>query len=151
MLFFSDVNECLLNGRKKRSVLNEDEESSSDEAHSRKTRQVPDDRQLRPSTDLKGAGYENECSDICVNTPGSYQCACPDGKILHSDGYTCLGKVNPWNASSIFGGWNQIYIEGGPWAKRSACFGGGSLWGDIGGGVSKKSEEFYSIGWGIWS
>ena len=39
------------------------------------------------------AGDGHWCSDICINTPGSYQCACPDDKILDVDDHTCRGKM----------------------------------------------------------
>ena len=31
------------------------------------------------------------CSDICVNTDGSYQCTCGSGFELDSDNHTCKG------------------------------------------------------------
>lgn len=41
----------------------------------------------------------DECADkamchggTCVNEPGSYRCACPDGLELSTDGTTCVGK-----------------------------------------------------------
>jgi fibulin 1/2 len=34
------------------------------------------------------------CVGICVNTPGSYTCKCPEGYRMGSDGRTCVGKVD---------------------------------------------------------
>ena len=31
------------------------------------------------------------CSQVCVNTPGSYECQCNIGYRLTSDGFTCEG------------------------------------------------------------
>lgn len=31
------------------------------------------------------------CIGICVNTPGTFKCSCPDGYQLASDGHTCKG------------------------------------------------------------
>ena len=33
------------------------------------------------------------CDQECENTPGSYQCLCQDGYLLHIDGTTCTGKL----------------------------------------------------------
>ena len=33
------------------------------------------------------------CSDICVNTNGSYYCTCPDNLVLGMDGVNCMGKL----------------------------------------------------------
>ncbi len=41
-------------------------------------------------------GEGHSCSDICINTPGSFHCACPAGKILEEDGRTCRGAVVSW-------------------------------------------------------
>lgn len=38
------------------------------------------------------AGGSHICSMLCVNTPGSYHCACPDGYELDNDGITCHGQ-----------------------------------------------------------
>ena len=35
-----------------------------------------------------------ECSDICINTPGSFHCFCEDGYALGNDSLTCFGKLN---------------------------------------------------------
>ncbi|KAI8737995.1 multiple epidermal growth factor domains protein 6, partial [Biomphalaria glabrata] len=32
---------------------------------------------------------QHKCSDLCVNTPGSYNCSCPIGKVLQNDRRTC--------------------------------------------------------------
>ena len=36
-------------------------------------------------------GYPNRCSQICVNTNGSYICFCELGFFLLPDGYGCEG------------------------------------------------------------
>lgn len=36
-------------------------------------------------------GLGGMCSQICVNTPGSYECQCNNGYRLSSDGFTCEG------------------------------------------------------------
>ena len=33
----------------------------------------------------------NDCSDICINTNGSYSCDCSEGFSLNIDGKTCTG------------------------------------------------------------
>ena len=35
---------------------------------------------------------DNNCSHICVNTNGNFQCLCNNGYILSSDNTTCFGK-----------------------------------------------------------
>ena len=35
----------------------------------------------------------DNCSQLCNNTIGSYQCYCEDGYILDSDEHTCNGIV----------------------------------------------------------
>ena len=34
----------------------------------------------------------DECQQECINTNGSYSCACRTGYRLTSDGYNCTGK-----------------------------------------------------------
>ena len=34
------------------------------------------------------------CSQVCVNTPGSYECQCNIGYRLSSDGFTCEGSYS---------------------------------------------------------
>ena len=33
------------------------------------------------------------CSEICINTVGSYMCSCVSGQSLTSDNKTCTGKI----------------------------------------------------------
>ena len=33
------------------------------------------------------------CSEICNNTEGSFECSCPNGYKLNSNGVTCSGTV----------------------------------------------------------
>ena len=35
----------------------------------------------------------SECSQLCINTIGSYSCSCQNGYQLDSDNHTCLGKI----------------------------------------------------------
>ena len=37
------------------------------------------------------SGLGGMCSQVCVNTPGSYECQCNIGYRLSSDGFTCEG------------------------------------------------------------
>ena len=34
---------------------------------------------------------DQDCQQLCINTVGSYKCACEHGYFLKSDGKTCLG------------------------------------------------------------
>ena len=34
---------------------------------------------------------DNNCSQLCVNVPGSFECKCRDGYSLQDDGTTCAG------------------------------------------------------------
>ena len=36
------------------------------------------------------------CRQECINTNGSYYCACRPGYRLLADGYTCIGKLEPF-------------------------------------------------------
>ena len=38
------------------------------------------------------SSQDNNCTQICTNTIGSYQCACDVGYMLDMDGFTCSGK-----------------------------------------------------------
>lgn len=59
-------------------------------------------RERQPQTGLKinfFADDIDECrygycqySDLCENTPGSYQCSCPPGYFLSSNGENCFGE-----------------------------------------------------------
>ena len=33
------------------------------------------------------------CSQICTNTPGSFECSCDPGYVLAEDGFTCTGNI----------------------------------------------------------
>ena len=41
------------------------------------------------------------CSDVCVNTNGSFNCSCPSGMELNSDMLTCTGKCSMLCASPL--------------------------------------------------
>ena len=34
---------------------------------------------------------ENNCTELCMNTPGSFYCDCDYGSALNDDGYSCTG------------------------------------------------------------
>ena len=38
----------------------------------------------------------DECSDICKNTNGAFECSCKDGYKLAADKKNCTGKVNTY-------------------------------------------------------
>ena len=43
-------------------------------------------------SDVDECREANPCSDVCVNTPGSYYCSCSEGFVLDSDDeVTCHG------------------------------------------------------------
>ena len=45
------------------------------------------------SLDINECGSANGgCDQICINTPGSYECKCKDGYVLADDMKTCDGK-----------------------------------------------------------
>ena len=39
-------------------------------------------------SELKGG-----CESLCINTPGSFSCACEQGYLLMPDGRSCQGKL----------------------------------------------------------
>ena len=51
---------------------------------------------LSLALDINECFESNDCGlGLCVNTPGSYQCGCPAGYTLDSDGKTCNSKSEP--------------------------------------------------------
>ena len=44
---------------------------------------------------------DNNCSQICVNTNGTFQCQCKSGYILSSDNSTCKG-LQIWHPYTVF-------------------------------------------------
>ena len=44
------------------------------------------------AADVNECHSVNDCSDMCVNTVGSFRCACNPGYELESDRYTCIGE-----------------------------------------------------------
>lgn len=45
----------------------------------------------------------------CVNTPGSYRCACPSGYRILPDGKSCEGE---WVCSRRTSEWDVVAVEG---------------------------------------
>lgn len=43
------------------------------------------------SPDVDECDSVHNCSDICVNEPGSYRCLCPDGFVLDNSATLCVG------------------------------------------------------------
>lgn len=52
----------------------------------------------------------HNCSHLCVNIPGSYACACPEGMLLKEDGATCLDTSYCTDGPST-------YLEGESWQR----------------------------------
>lgn len=47
--------------------------------------------ELYSYSDVDECSGVNVCSDLCVNTPGSYYCSCSEGFVLDNDGQSCHG------------------------------------------------------------
>ena len=43
---------------------------------------------------------KEECEEICINTPGSYQCNCTEGKELNADKKSCDSKYS-WQVQQV--------------------------------------------------
>ncbi|XP_077558215.1 sushi, von Willebrand factor type A, EGF and pentraxin domain-containing protein 1-like isoform X2 [Haemaphysalis longicornis] len=52
----------------------------------------------------------HRCSGICINKPGSYECACPQGMFLGNDSVTCLESSFCTDARSA-------YLDGDSWTR----------------------------------
>lgn len=49
------------------------------------------------------------CHQICINTPGSYYCACRRGFLLHKNRLSCIGKCRSFaQLSEIL---NELQLE----------------------------------------
>ena len=46
---------------------------------------------IHPDIDECSEGTDN-CTQICINTDGSFTCGCSSGYQLDTDGFTCSGK-----------------------------------------------------------
>ena len=48
---------------------------------------------LNICTDInEWASYNGDCSQICINTHGSYICSCSTGYVIESDRHNCTGQ-----------------------------------------------------------
>ena len=58
-------------------------------------------------------GEDNRCEQVCINTAGSYTCACAEGYALIDDGFTCRiscgGVHNSSRGSFHTPGWPRFY------------------------------------------
>ena len=54
----------------------------------------------------------NECSQKCLNSPGSYECDCNSGYALNKDGRACDGKET---TKRNYQGGGEGGGEGGGW------------------------------------
>uniref|UniRef100_A0A8C5LU87 Collagen and calcium binding EGF domains 1 n=1 Tax=Leptobrachium leishanense TaxID=445787 RepID=A0A8C5LU87_9ANUR len=52
--------------------------------------------------DIDECAFKNEtlCSQICINTPGSYRCECLEGYVLEEDGKTCTKGSHEFEKSN---------------------------------------------------
>ena len=48
---------------------------------------------LKFSTDINECALEHSCQHRCINSIGSYLCACHEGYLLDTDGQTCIGPT----------------------------------------------------------
>lgn len=95
--------------------------------------------------------FGGNCSDSCMNVPGSFYCSCPKGYLLSDDGYNCTGMC--WkvfrNRISLKS-YVNLYIERteeairliGCMAKRSSS---GSEDGSHGRGCNKKTISSFTV------
>ena len=51
------------------------------------------------------------CTLGCKNTVGSYECTCPDGYNLATDGYTCTGQYASTCCNNPFIGYLHVDID----------------------------------------
>ena len=51
------------------------------------------------------------CTLGCKNTVGSYECTCPDGYNLATDGYTCTGKYASTHCNNPFIDSDSIHVD----------------------------------------
>jgi len=60
---------------------------------------------------------DNRCEQVCINTAGSYTCACAEGYALNDDGFTCRiscgGVDNSSRGSFHTLSWPRFYVSPG--------------------------------------
>ena len=65
------------------------------------------------SSDVDECAESHNCEDICVNTEGSFHCACGDGFVVADDGRSCVpscgGRLTQAAGSLSTPGWPHYY------------------------------------------
>ena len=53
--------------------------------------------------DIDECRWPDSCTNACNNIPGSFECSCPDGYFLSSNGKVCFGKfvIETLHSSSV--------------------------------------------------
>lgn len=59
--------------------------------------------------ECEGVGGEAVCSHTCFNTPGSFNCACPEGLSLGPNLTSCIGESRSLWFDSWMTGWYKLY------------------------------------------
>ena len=47
------------------------------------------------------------CQQVCVNTPGAYQCTCFNGFSLNRDGFNCSGE---YHCMHVISSWHPLMV-----------------------------------------